>query len=269
MKKIWYAVPVLLLSLAACKKTTEVQHSGTGTDTVAVQKPEFKESDSVIFQDSVQLDKNLTALFESTVPTFDGTTDKSLLDSLYKPANLQLNGYSRSELEAGLKASAQQYYDDIKKNLADFKPTFHQTWNQSSHMKTFSREHDFLTIQYKFDGYSGGAHGYYNEIYKVFDLKNNKTLQLSDVVENQDSQVWSRILMDHFLKNDIGTGQSEMLLVKEIPLNNNFYFDNQNLYFLYNQYEIAAYAAGPILIKVPFSDIKPMLTQSFRERLSL
>ena len=72
-----------------------------------------------------------------------------------------------------------------------------------------------------------------------------------------------------FLKNDLENGQSEMLLVKEIPLNDNFYFDQDHLYFLYNQYEITAYAAGPVLIKVPFSAIQTILKSEFKKRLGI
>ena len=75
--------------------------------------------------------------------------------------------------------------------------------------------------------------------------------------------------MNNFLNGDLENGQAEMLLVKEIPLNNNFYFDQENLYFLYNQYEITAYAAGTVLIKIPFTEIKPLLTPEFKASLKL
>ena len=48
-----------------------------------------------------------------------------------------------------------------------------------------------------------------------------------------------------------------------------FYFDKENLYFLYNQYEITAYAAGPVLIKIPFSDIKLMVKPEFLKRIAV
>jgi deoxyribodipyrimidine photolyase len=52
-------------------------------------------------------------------------------------------------------------------------------------------------------------------------------------------------------------------------LNDNFYFDQDHLYFLYNQYEITAYAAGPVLIKVPFSAIQTILKSEFKKRLGI
>ena len=136
-------------------------------------------------------------------------------------------------------------------------------------MTIFSNKNDLLTIKYSGDGFTGGAHGYYYEFYKVFDLQTKKTLQLSDVLSDKNPKIWSKILMDHFLKNDLENGQSEMLLVKEIPLNDNFYFDQDHLYFLYNQYEITAYAAGPVLIKVPFSAIQTILKSEFKKRLGI
>ena len=75
--------------------------------------------------------------------------------------------------------------------------------------------------------------------------------------------------MDNFLKNDLENGQAQMLLVEDIPLNDNFYFDKDNLYFLYNQYEITAYAAGPVLIKIPFSTVKPLMKPEMKTRLGL
>ena len=72
------------------------------------------------------------------------------------------------------------------------------------------------------------------------------------------------------MKNiEISEKQKEMLLADQIMPNNNFYFDKENLYFLYNQYEITAYAAGPVLIKIPFSDIKLMVKPEFLKRIAV
>ena len=39
-----------------------------------------------------------------------------------------------------------------------------------------------------------------------------------------------------------------LLFDKKVTVNDNFYFDNKNLYFHYSPYEIAAFAAGDITI---------------------
>ncbi|UJF29941.1 RsiV family protein [Kaistella sp. 97-N-M2] len=269
MKKFFPLALAFSLILSSCnkQKTTVETDAPVEVDTVKVAQ-KFT-VDSVKVDDSLVIDKNLTLAFKSQLLVFPQVKDSVLLDSIYAREQINLANYSKADLLKELQAKKAKYYEENKKNLSDFKPDFKQTWTNNSRMKVFSNDNELMTIQYFGDGFTGGAHGYYYEFYKVFDLLNKKTLQLSDVVAERDHKIWSRILIDNFLKNDLEKGQAEMLLVKEIPLNNNFYFDNENLYFLYNQYEITAYAAGPVLIRIPFTAIKPLLTSEFKTRIGL
>ena len=269
MKNIFAVLFLTFLAFFSCKKAEN-------SDAKTFEKTHTKEvlaklleTDSLQTVDSSKITENLTALFRSTVLVFPNLTDKVLLDSIYSPVNLKLKVYSKENIAAEIETQKNEYFAHTKKSLEDWSPDFPQTWEQNSYMKKFSTLNDFMTLQYKADGYTGGAHGYYNEMYRVFDVKTNRQITLADILKVRDAKIWSRILMDHFLKNDLDQGQAQMLLVKEIPLNDNFYFDQDNLYFLYNQYEIAAYAAGPVLIKIPYSEIKPFLTQDFRTKLNL
>lgn len=268
MKKILTIISVLLLLFSSCSKKNTAAETVQKSDTVISEKNIF-ETDSLMLSDSIKLNENLTAAFKIKTLVFPNITNKSVLDSIYSVQSLKAENYSKAGLKSAIDTLKNRYYTDTKEGLKDWSPEFEQTWEQNSAMHLFSKSKDFMTIQYTSDGYSGGAHGYYNELYKVFDMKSNQTVQLSDIIKNQDATIWGRILMTQFLQNDLEKGQAEMLLVKDILLSNNFYFDAANLYFLYNQYEIAAYAAGPVLIKVPFTEIKPLLTTSFRTRVNL
>ena len=261
----------LLLSIAvvSCKKDKTLQTDSTTINTEIVAEAQSFTIDSVRIKDSLKIDKNLTLGFESNLLVFPSLKDKTLLDSIYAPKQIQLTDYSKANLTEALNKKKAEYYEEQKVSLKDYTPEFAQNWFNNSDMKVFSKDNEFLTIQYTGDGYTGGAHGYYYENYKVFDLKNNKSVQLSDIVSDTNSSLWQTILMDNFLKNDSEKGQAEMILVKDIPLNNNFYFDKEFLYFLYNQYEITAYAAGTVLIKIPLSDIKPLLKKEFIKRQGL
>src|SRR5699024_734101 len=118
--------------------------------------------------------ENLTAIFRSSVLVFPNLTNKILLDSIYSPLNLKLKEYSKEKISAEIDAQKKEYYDGVKKSLEDWAPDFPQTWEQNSYMKMFSQLNDYMTVQYKADGYTGGAHGYYNELYRVYDVKTNK-----------------------------------------------------------------------------------------------
>lgn len=268
MKNLPAIFSVLLLVFSACSEKKPLPENPQETKSVTPAKDIFA-NDSVWVDDSLKLGENVMAKFKIKSLVFANITDKTLLDSIYATQNIKAEDYSKKGLLAALESQKTEFYEGTKESLKDWSPEFPQTWEQNSAMKLFSKSDDFLTVQYTSDGYTGGAHGYYNELYKVFDIKTNKTLQLADVIKDQDATIWGRILMAHFLKNDLERNQAQMLLVKQIPLNTNFYFDAENLYFLYNQYEIAAYAAGPVLIQIPFTEIKPLLDPAFRQRLNL
>lgn len=269
MKKFLALLTLSSMLIIGCNKEKTKQENNATFDSSLVNPLSKFAVDSLKLEDSLRIDKNLSLTFSSKIITFSGLESKTVLDSIYAQEDLILEDYSKENLAKALHQKMQNYYDEEKLSLKEYKPEFSQFWNMTSAMEMISHQNQYLTIQYTGDGYTGGAHGYYYEKYKVFDLKNNKTVQLSDVITKEDSSVWKRILMDNFLKNDSENKQAEMLLVEEIPLNNNYYFDKENLYFLYNQYEITAYAAGPVLIKIPFSDIKPFLNSDFKKRMNL
>ena len=100
-------------------------------------------------------------------------------------------------------------------------------------------------------------------------------MQLSDIT-TMPTAMLSSLLKKNLNKKPSGTtdsqgevDNSEMLLVKVIPPNRSFYFDEKNLYFHYSPYEIAAYAAGDIIIPVSWDELKGTLTEQFQERMKI
>ena len=218
--------------------------------------------DSLHLEDSIAVAKTLKLRTSSTILLFPTIHNKTLLDSIYSPSGIKLETYSKEKLQKELVNQKEAYFSQGQENFLEFQSGYEQTWEENSYMKVFSNQNDILTISYENDGFSGGAHGYYNILFKNFDLKNNKTIQLSDVFMDINKVDWNKILMKNFKNPD----QKEMLLVDKIPVNNNFYFDSQNITFVYNQYEITAYAAGVVEISIPFSVLKPYLKPEFISR---
>ncbi|WP_313216138.1 RsiV family protein [Soonwooa sp.] len=252
----------LVLFSCSKKQTTEVNIPTFDKDSIAAEAA-FK-MDSIRISDSIKAGINLTLTYDNSVLLFPTITDKTVLDSIYAPTLLKTNDYSKTGFAAAFEADKSNFYKESKPK--DFQPASHQTWDTQSNMSVFSNQEDMLTIRYTNSGFSGGAHGYYNELYKVFDLKNNKSILLSDVVKNPDDKIWDKLLMDSFTKND-QDGQKEMLLEKVIPLNANFYFGNKSITFVYNQYEITAYAAGVVYITLDYKDVKDQLKPEFLKRV--
>lgn len=269
MKNFLFLLTIATLSLSSCKDQKTTTKKVITSSISEISKAEKFVIDSIQISDSLKITDYLTAEFTSNLLVFPTITNKTLLDSIYQPEHIRLDDYSKATIKHGLEDKMKKYFEQQKNLIAGWSPTFKQTWMSNSNMALHSKEFDYMTINYFGDGYSGGAHGYHYLIYKVFDLKTNKVVQLSDILSETNPSIWNRILSDNFFKNDKDNGQAEMLLVKKIPLNNNFYFDKKFLYFVYNEYEITAYAAGTVVIKVPLSDIRPFLQTAFKTRLAL
>lgn len=247
--------------LSSCNKTENTKVSNTKSDSIETKK-EFA-IDSLRVQDSLQVAKTLTLSFEKQILLFPNITNKTILDSIYKPANITSEDYSKKTLTSVLEEFK---VASLKKDESqDYMPESKQTWEESSAMKLVSHDNDILTLQYFGDGYSGGAHGYYFESYKTFDLKNNKVISQNDIFKNPTDVNWNKILQNHFDEPE----QKEMLLVDKIELNNNFFFDQNKITFVYNQYEITAYAAGVVYITLNFKDIKDQLKPEFIQQYKI
>ena len=258
---------LLLGIFCSCSKTESPKISKTDQtkEVVVAEKLPFT-VDSIKVEDSLKISSTLTSGFKSKILIFPSITDKALLDSIYVNTGIRTNNYSKESLLKELDKLKLAQFDSTKVESKDYMPEYKQTWNNVNDMMVVSRDKDFLTLKYTNYKDTGGAHGYEAQTLKVFDLKNNKTVQLQDIAsENID---WNKILTTS-LKKNVPREQQEMLLVDKIPANNNFYFDDKNLYFVYNQYEIAAYAAGRITIPIPWAELKPYLNPQFKERFGI
>ncbi|PZU87608.1 MAG: hypothetical protein DI529_06725 [Chryseobacterium sp.] len=244
--------------VASCSKKDNKETSEISKSDSLVTKNEFV-IDSVRVQDSLVINKNLTAEFNRQLLVFPSIRNKVILDSIYKELKFDGTSYDANSLKAALTKQMQKSFTDTKKSSEEWSPEFKQTWDESSAMKVVSHRDDILTLKYFGSGYSGGAHGYYFENYKAFDLKNNKVISQADIFKNPADANWNKILQNHFDEPE----QKEMLLVDKIELNNNFYFDQNKITFVYNQYEITAYAAGVVYITLNFKDIKDQLKPEF------
>ncbi len=247
------SIGILLIS---CSKNDNKLMSRSSESDSLKTKNEFV-IDSVRVQDSMQVGKTLTLSFSKQVLVFPDIKNKTLLDSIYKPANISAEEYSKPVLTAFLE---KYKTESLKKDESqEYTPESKQTWDEESAMKMVSNQDNVLTLKYFGSGYSGGAHGYYFESYKAFDLKNNKVISQADIFKNPADTNWDKILKNHFDEPE----QKEMLLVDKIQLNNNFFFDQNKITFVYNQYEITAYAAGVVYITLNFEDIKDQLKPEF------
>ncbi|MFP7657934.1 RsiV family protein [Chryseobacterium proteolyticum] len=261
----------LFFALAACKKNEKKDSS---TEKTEVNQSEKFVVDSVKVSDSTKVNDSLTVKYTSKLLVFPSLKDQKLLDSIYF-INKGATDFSKNGIQSYLEREKAEYFNSIRKEAKDLGVSFPQEWYTSNYMNLKSTTNDYMHIEYVYSAYEGGAHDNYGFSERVFDLKNNKKVQLADITTMPKKQI-EGILMKNINKMNSGTTDekgevknSDMLLVEVIPASSNFYFDDKNLYFHYSPYEIAAFAAGDITIPVSWEDLKGTLKPEFKERMKI
>ncbi|REC46492.1 RsiV family protein [Chryseobacterium pennipullorum] len=261
-----------LLLCMSCKKNETAVPAGQKTEN---KKTEEFVVDSVKVDESTQITDSLKVTYASTLLVFPSLQNKALLDSIY--GDKDIKDFSKAGIESYLENKKKKYFHSIANDNKDWVSdiTRAENWYSRSNMKLVSNANGYMHIRYMGNAYIGGAHDEYSYSERVFDLKNNRKLELKDVTSMPTIAI-EGILMKNIDKINSGTQDqngevknSEMLLVDKIPATGNFYFDDKNLYFHYSPYEIAAFAAGDIVIPISWEELKSTLNEEFKERMNI
>ena len=204
----------------------------------------------------------------------DGEKVSWLNEQLMTLSGLKNVNLSREE---GFKSLAtiylKDYKDQIGKLLNGPDSSFVNSMNYYSHdyqSIAFNDKH-YVTVESLSDDYTGGAHGNYASTMTVLDVQNKKQLKLNDIIKI-DSKSLQKLLEKNLrvLYNiKPNEGLKSVLFDDFIKPNNNFYFNQYGLAFLYNPYEVASYAQGQIVVFIPFSQLNQYLVADFKTRMGL
>jgi len=261
-----FMIAVLVLS---CKKQEKAQVTDIpkGDSLITLKQ------DSVIYSDSIKATDSLIIAYSDRILVFPDIKEKAILDSLYpfiKPV-----GYSKPDLEAAAKKAADGLFAKVKKDYLAGGVVLGNKWYEDNSMRLRSFANNYLSIEYTWASYMGGAHDNYGFMEKVFDLNSKKQLVLSDITSMPKSKL-EKLLMKNIDKIPTGTENgegsvkvSDGLLFDKVTVNDNFYFDDKNLYFHYSPYEIAAFAAGDITIPVSWKELEGTINPEFMKRMKI
>lgn len=121
-----------------------------------------------------------------------------------------------------------------------------------------TNEKNILTLAYDLNGFSGGAHGYYNTRYTSFDLRTGKELKMTDIFKPGFEQPVRKLITDQMRIEGL---LIDLTTKKDYPLPKNFYFRPDGIAFFYNVYEIGPYVAGSRQVVVPYGKLKKYINR--------
>lgn len=120
-------------------------------------------------------------------------------------------------------------------------------------------------IVYKSDvyGFTGGAHGMGTSRFLVFDLQENRKLELEDIFTPGYEEKLSNMLESSYRKNYFVNPEQSLseagLFENNIPPSENFFLTENGIGFYYNPYQIAPYAMGGITLSIKYNELLSLI----------
>ena len=179
---------------------------------------------------------------------------------------------SAMNFKDGFNKAKTNYFNEYKKELPGENDTLDlQFMNYSRSQNIYVRynEKNFVILESEEYMYSGGVHGNYGSSFFCFDLNSKKQLKLSDII-SADSITLQHLAEKYFrIQYNVRSALNEVLFENHLPVNDNFYFNEKGIGFLYNPYEVASYAQGEINIFIPFQALQKFIKPGFISRMNI
>lgn len=116
-----------------------------------------------------------------------------------------------------------------------------------------------LSVSFVDESYTGGAHGMHLETVYNYNLRDGKRYRLQDVIKNKTEED----KVNNYLKKQMtelkAQGRYDFFLDSFKGVNmkdGQFYFYDQGIVIVFQEYEVAPYSNGIIHLKVPYSVFK-------------
>jgi len=198
-------------------------------------------------------------------------TDNMLLDL----RGDTLDGLPPVALPALYKQQRQQFFKEYREDAADTRPAPADTagigayapglsYEDQTNTYVLYRQTNLLSLAFFRYNYSGGAHGAYSSAAASYDLRTGRRLRYADIFRPEASQQLPALL-GQAVRPLVGLAATDpldkQLFVKQMPVTHNVYLTTGGAVFIYQPYEIAAYAQGEVRVFLPLAKISPLLRE--------
>ena len=256
MKRVVLYIIVLLLSVQCFAQGASQRKNLIVTDTV-VDKAKFRLY-SFEFE-SAEFSKKVYFL----LPLIEDTAVRHIIWD-----NMIGSQYDSKTLEQDLQDEINMYMDRVASNpelidaeKMDERYSDYEYYESSWRVTPLFVSDGYIALVEYISEYNGGAiHHQWGEVAYVFSLSTGKQISqediLDDIGEHRDlvaRKLYS--LLKKYLNEEDDGDQAEVSMM----LNDNFYFTDKELVYMYVPYEVAYYAAGEPKLSLPKKWLKPYL----------
>lgn len=165
-----------------------------------------------------------------------------------------------SNLDQAL-TSFKNAYSDLKARYPDETTP----WEAKIDGKVVYEDNKVLTLALNSYVFTGGAHGYSSKRFLNFDKKRGVELENWQLFQNRkDFQQFAeaKFREQEAIPAEASINQTGLMFERDsFYLPENIGFTAEGVQLLYNPYEVASYSDGPIVLTLPFKDVKPYLAK--------
>lgn len=288
MKKVFqYSILACAVLLAACQPKSEPK------------EPEDKPQDPVVNQTSEPVLRGETVKLAVTLPECNGNTcpdftverlqsnfpfidqllDQEILDQLSKmleivDADQASSTAQGSEQTNHLDVQAQQYANAFIKIDEELKAL--SSSHQISLMiksKILQSKGTLATVVLNSSSYLGGAHGSTAQRYYNFDLKNQKQVQLNDLLLPKQKAKLDKLAHEAFktwvIDSKLANTADEYEQAWPFQVTDNYFLGEQGLILQYGEYEIGPYVVGLPRLVIPFDQLQGVLKPEYLPKVEM
>lgn len=244
---------LILLSVIACRNENRTVKAGQ----TEYQSPAFKYDSIIVFSKNVSFESESvkdTSTAKISYPIFADEKINQFIQQKVLNAADETEQYSSYPDFAN--AFVKNYDDFIKENKG-----YAQTWFLDGRVEVKKQKPGYLSLLFSFVNYEGGAHPNSSYIYLNYDPESSREIILDSLIIAGTKPKLTAVAEKIFRKNEKLTATASLkdsyfFENNTFTLNNNFTITDEGLKFLYNPYEIKAYAFGVTELVIPFSDLK-------------
>jgi hypothetical protein len=193
--------------------------------------------------------------------------DKAVLKSVQKLFVLDYFGSEYADMTP--ENAAEKYAEDYLNSIREEGKVFNEEippveyYDLSDNQILYNRNH-LLSVGAGRETFSGGAHGAHSYVSRVIDLKTGQPLSETDLFVDDYRDDLAKIIVDNIAVSFNVDNVPELenlgfFNVNEIAPNGNFYVDDTGITYIFNEYEIAVYAIGPVVVLLPYGKVRHLI----------
>lgn len=252
MKNIFLIIlSALAVSLTAC---------GTPELETEIVESTWSEAYAEGSQDSLQLEITLEWPVKGLPPVAMQNIQKELTAAIFGKE------HATTDISLAISEYCTSQTDEYRKNVSDFirisgedtEGAGRFSWSETTEGRFLEPYMNMQSYRLYTYGYTGGAHGMDYEKGLTFRLSDGHRITEADLFKREYKPSLSQILSAR-LPKAVSQETYDMLFIKTIEPNENFYVDPEGITYIYGRYEIGPYVSGIVHVTVPWEELKDIL----------